>query len=138
MGLITYLLENYDYYAKPEGQDPMGKIIGLGTHGLVTGLFIGITDATLKSHVIAVHKPVHIPSFLNCMGYWMVPLTGMCVAYSTVTYIATNVRNKRDHFNLILGGLKFLSSISHYCYIIYFMIQDRSFGSHKYIFFFYF
>lgn len=96
-GLLEYLEKNYSYYNAPEGEDPVGKIVGLGKYGFFAGGFIGIYDAVLWSHCR------NTLQFLNTAAYWVVPMTGICVTFSAVTYTLTNLRKKDDKWNYFAG-----------------------------------
>ncbi|KAL7300202.1 hypothetical protein TKK_0007045 [Trichogramma kaykai] len=96
---LLYVIENFGYFDKPDGQDPIGKILGLAPYGVVTGTWCTLFDACLVSHC------TNAKQFLNTAGYWMVPLTGMCLAFSGVTYVSTKIRKKDDKVNYVLGAL---------------------------------
>ncbi|XP_058807814.1 uncharacterized protein LOC131673660 [Phymastichus coffea] len=98
-GFFDYLNKNYSYYNAPEGQDPVGKLVGLGKYGFISGTMISLYDACLWSHC------VNAAQFFNTFGYWVAPMTGMCLAFSTVTYSLCRFRNKDDKLNYIGGAL---------------------------------
>lgn len=94
------MLEEFQYYAKPEGQDPVNKLMGLAKYGIINGTFISVIDACLYS------KCQNTPQFLNTFGYWVVPMTGICLAFSAITYISTSIRGKDDKWNYVFGGIE--------------------------------
>ncbi|XP_014213889.1 uncharacterized protein LOC106643318 [Copidosoma floridanum] len=97
MGVLLNLLENYQYYNAPEGQDPLGKIVGFGKWGFTSGAMAGLFDAVLIS------KCQNASQFFNTAGFWVVPMTGMCVTFSSVTYLMNKVRGVDDHINYVAG-----------------------------------
>ncbi|OXU18890.1 hypothetical protein TSAR_016865 [Trichomalopsis sarcophagae] len=99
MVLLRIMMEKFNYYDKPEGEDPIGKIMGLAKYGILTGGFLTIYDACMYSQC------ANAAQFFNTAGYWMLPITGMCVTFSAVTYTATNLRKKDDKINYVLGAL---------------------------------
>lgn len=101
MVLLKVMMEKFHYYDKPEGEDPIGKIMGLTKYGILTGGFFTFYDACMISQC------TNAAQFFNTAGYWMLPITGMCVTFSAVTYAATNIRKKDDKINYVLGGIYF-------------------------------
>lgn len=98
LGIREYLLKNFQYYDKPEGQDPINKLLGVSKYGLMTGSSIAIFDGIFYSSCKTTLQA------LNTWGFWTVPLTSMGLAFASVTYISTNVRGKDDLTNYMLGG----------------------------------
>lgn len=96
--LVNMGFSKFDYYAKPEGQDPVNKLMGLAKYGIATGLYCTLVDWTMYSHCTTTLQ------VLNTAGYWVVPCVGMCAAFSSVTYAATTLRKKDDIWNYVFGG----------------------------------
>lgn len=96
--MLRYFFDKFDYYAKPEGQDPLNKIVGVSKYCAFTGILIGTND------IIAISKTKTFYDSARCLGFWVVPLTGMGCAFASTTYIATNLRGKDDPWNYVIGG----------------------------------
>lgn len=84
------LLSNYQYYAKPEGEDYFTKMCATNKYAIQAAAVIGTFDVTLYSHAKGV-----IPIASRYM-YWLGPGVGMATAFTTVTYAATQLRGKDD------------------------------------------
>ncbi|XP_051159274.1 NADH dehydrogenase [ubiquinone] 1 alpha subcomplex subunit 11 [Leptopilina boulardi] len=95
---LRYFFDKFDYYAKPEGQDPLNKIVGVSKYCAFTGILIGTND------IIAISKTKTFYDSARCLGFWVVPLTGMGCAFASTTYIATNLRGKDDPWNYVIGA----------------------------------
>jgi len=97
MGILLDYLEDYQYYNKPEGQDPVGKIVGFGKWGFASGCYISTLDCTMYS------KCQNFKQCLNTCAFWIVPMTGMCVTFASVTYLMNSIRKTDDHINYVTG-----------------------------------
>ncbi|KAK0168866.1 hypothetical protein PV327_002630 [Microctonus hyperodae] len=87
------------YYDSPEGKNPWEKIWGLTKYAIPTGIFFSTADAVL------ITQARNALEAANVLGYWMVPLIGLSTAFTSVTYIATNLRGKDDKLNYACGVL---------------------------------
>lgn len=95
---FTEIFRKFNYYAEPEGHDPLNKVVGVAKYGAYTGLFLGGFDIMLVSKTTTLYDSV------RCLGFYMVPLMGMGAAFASTTYIATNLRGKDDPWNYVIGG----------------------------------
>lgn len=95
--IVTYLLNNWKYSNAPEGQRPFEKVFGLSKYGFMAGCGIGIYDCTLLS------QQYNLWGAMNCMSYWVIPLTAMCATFASVAYTSTKIRGKDDYTNYILA-----------------------------------
>lgn len=95
---LKHLFAKFDYYAQPEGHDPLNKLMGISKYAVATGTFIGMTDILMKS------KTTTLYDSSRCLGFWIIPLTGMGCAFASTTYMATNLRGKDDPFNYVIGA----------------------------------
>lgn len=95
-----FLLLNYknsplftrQYYDQPEGHDLVGKLIATNRYSIAAGYFVGSIDVALYT------KPNNLVGALGRFAFWITPFVGMATAYTTVTYAATQVRNKDDTY----------------------------------------
>jgi len=97
MGILEYFANNWKYSNAPEGQRPFEKIVGLTKFGVGGSFMIGSYDCILLSQT---------PTFwttVNCMSYWMVPITAMCATFASVAYTSAKLREKDDYFNYALA-----------------------------------
>jgi ABC-type branched-subunit amino acid transport system permease subunit len=97
MGIITHFLNNWKYSNAPEGERPLEKVIGLTKFGMGGSIMMGAYDCILLSQT---------PTFwttVNCMSYWMVPITTMCATFASVAYASTKLRQKDDYCNYALA-----------------------------------
>ncbi|XP_018347438.1 PREDICTED: uncharacterized protein LOC108751651 [Trachymyrmex septentrionalis] len=97
--LIRYFWNNWRYSNAPEGQQPFEKVVGLSKYGFITGLGIGTYDSVMISQTTGFWSTV------NCISYWVVPLTAMCATFASVAYTTTKIRGKDDYFNYIVASL---------------------------------
>jgi len=95
--LITYFWKNWRYSNAPEGQQPFEKVVGLTKYGLVGSVGVGIYDSILLSQTAGFWNT------LNCLSYWVVPITAMCATFASVAYTSTKIRGKDDYLNYILA-----------------------------------
>jgi len=95
--LITYFWNNWRYSNAPEGQQPFEKVVGLSKYGFITGLGVGAYDSVILSQTTGFWNTV------NCMSYWIVPLTAMCATFASVAYTTTKIRGKDGYLNYILA-----------------------------------
>ncbi|KYN10130.1 PREDICTED: uncharacterized protein LOC108769241 [Trachymyrmex cornetzi] len=97
--LITYFWNNWRYSNAPEGQRPFEKVVGLSKYGFITSLGIGTFDSVFISQTAGFWNTV------NCMSYWVVPITAMCATFASVAYTTTKIRGKDGYFNYVLASL---------------------------------
>ncbi|XP_011699736.1 PREDICTED: uncharacterized protein LOC105457029 [Wasmannia auropunctata] len=97
--LVTYMWENWRYSNAPEGQRPFEKVVGLTKYGLAGSAGVGIYDCILISQTAGFWQTV------NCMSFWVVPVTAMCATFASVAYATTKIRGKDGYFNYILASL---------------------------------
>lgn len=97
MVIITYLANNWKYSNAPEGQRPFEKVIGLSKYGFGAGLAIGLYDSTLLSQRYTFWGAV------NCVSYWVVPITAMCATFASVAYTTTKIRGKDGYANYMIA-----------------------------------
>ena len=97
-GFYSEFSKKYNYYAQPEGKDPLGKVFGLYKYGLLSSTFITVYDSFLLSNC------QNAVQFFNTAGFYFVPIAGMCLSYSTVTYALTHLRGD-DAWNGVIGGI---------------------------------
>jgi len=97
--LITYFWNNWRYSNAPEGQQPFEKVVGLSKFGFVGSFGVGVYDAILISQTTGFWQT------MNCLGYWVVPITAMCATFASVAYTTTKIRGKDDYANYILAAI---------------------------------
>lgn len=95
--LITYFWKNWKYSNAPEGQRPFEKLVGLTKYGFVGSLGAGIYDSILISQTTGFWSTV------NCLSYWVVPITAMCATFASVAYTTTKIRGKDGYLNYFLA-----------------------------------
>lgn len=95
--MIKYFCENWKYSNAPEGQQPFEKVIGLSKYGFASGLVMGTYDSVILSQTAGFWNT------LNCLSYWVVPVTAMCATYASVAYTSTKIRGEDDYANYILA-----------------------------------
>lgn len=93
------LLGKPDYYDSPEGQNPWEKIWGLSKYAVATTMGMSIMDCF---YITQCRNAVEV---LNCTAFWGVPLVSMAVTFSSMTFMATNIRGKDDKVNYAIGGI---------------------------------
>ncbi|KAJ8681541.1 hypothetical protein QAD02_017333 [Eretmocerus hayati] len=92
-------LNKYQYFRSPDGTDPVHKIMGLTKIGWLASGYLTLIDTCL------ITRTRNAAQFFNTAGFYFVPITGMCLTFSTVTYAMTNLRKKDDHWNYVAGAL---------------------------------
>lgn len=97
--LLTYFWKNWRYSNAPEGQNPFEKVVGLTKFGFVGSIGVGTYDAVLLSQTAGFWSTV------NCLSYWIVPVTAMCATFASVAYTTTKIRGKDGYLNYILASL---------------------------------
>lgn len=97
--LLPYLFNNWKYSNAPEGKQPFEKVFGLAKYGAITGASIGIYDCTIMSQAYTFWEAV------NCMSYWVLPLTAMCATFASVAYATTKIRGKDGYANYITASM---------------------------------
>ncbi|XP_020279675.1 uncharacterized protein LOC109852688 [Pseudomyrmex gracilis] len=99
MYLLEYLAHNWKYSNAPEGQAPFEKVIGLTKFGFGASFGIGIYDCVLLTQAYQFWEVV------NCMSYWMIPITAMCATFASVAYTVTKIRGQDGYVNYALASL---------------------------------
>lgn len=95
--MLPFLLNNWKYSAKPEGQQPFEKVLGLSKYGFCTGAIIGVHDCAMVSQTFTLWET------LNTMSYWVIPITAMCATFASVAYTVTKIRGKDDYAGYFLA-----------------------------------
>lgn len=78
------------YYAKPAGEDYVGKMFATNRLTMSAALGCSVIDILMISHP---------KGFLPTAGrfmYWMGPAVGMATAFTTGAYLSTQLRGKDD------------------------------------------
>ncbi|XP_012145305.1 uncharacterized protein LOC100876696 isoform X2 [Megachile rotundata] len=92
-------LGKYFYYAKPDGEDLMGKILTSVRMTSMFGIVVGAHDAILR-HMSK--SPLHkIVIGFRPVAY----LSGIGFVFANVTYMSTRMRGKDDALNHGIGAL---------------------------------
>lgn len=92
-------LKRAEYYAHPEGEDLLTKVMATNRYAFMIGGLIGSYDIVMYSK--------HLKGFQPNMGrvlYWVLPFVGMANAYTFTTYALTRARGKDDNWNCAAGG----------------------------------
>ncbi|XP_011497164.1 PREDICTED: uncharacterized protein LOC105361610 [Ceratosolen solmsi marchali] len=94
--ILSKLRKDYEYFKKPAGQDPMGKLIG-STYFIMPVFFFAISS--LKSVLVYNNWQM-----LNMISYWVVPISTMILTCTSVTFASAYLRKKDDTLNHYFGG----------------------------------
>jgi NADH dehydrogenase (ubiquinone) 1 alpha subcomplex subunit 11 len=78
------------YYAKPEGEDYVGKMMATNRYMIQGALGAATTDIIMYSH-----PKGYLPTIAR-LAWWLGPAIGVASAFTTGAYVATNVRGKDD------------------------------------------
>lgn len=95
--LMTYFWNNWRYSNAPEGQQPFEKVVGLSKYGFISSFGFGVYDSMILSQTTGFWNTI------NCISYWVVPVTAMCATFASVAYTTTKIRGKDGYFNYILA-----------------------------------
>jgi hypothetical protein len=109
--VILSTLFNRRYHDKPEGQDPVGKLFAPLKVTLTTSLAISMLQ------VMQFGRELYILPTINQCLFWIVPMCSTCLAFTSITYISTNLRKKDDAINYLAGGNQFV-------HVYIFMVKD--------------
>lgn len=88
-----FLWTTWRYSNAPEGQRPFEKIFGLSKYGFCGSVVMGLYDCALFT------RPQTFWTSVNCISYWVVPVTAMCATFASVAYTSAKLREKDDYFN---------------------------------------
>lgn len=78
------------YYAKPEGEDYIGKLAASNRHAVTAAVGVSMIDV-----IMVAHPKGFLPTVSRFM-YWIGPAVGMATAFTTTTYAATRLRGQDD------------------------------------------
>lgn len=78
------------YYAKPEGEDYVGKMCATNRYAIQGALGAASLDVIMYSH-----PKGYLPTIAR-FGWWLGPAIGMASAFTTTTYMANRLRGKDD------------------------------------------
>ncbi|XP_076162558.1 uncharacterized protein LOC143144229 [Ptiloglossa arizonensis] len=92
-------LKNYKYTAKPEGQDPVGKIGSCLKFTVPFSIMVSGHDIFIQSQCTT------LSSACKRLLFWTIPINGMGFIFPTVTLISTRIRGKNDPLNHVMGAL---------------------------------
>lgn len=79
------LFKTASYYAKPEGEDYIGKLVATNRHMLLAALPLASLDVLMYT------KPNTYLGTLARYGKWVVPAMGMATMFTTGVYAATRI-----------------------------------------------
>lgn len=96
---LTMWLKNYKYTAKPEGQDPVGKIGSCLKFTVPFSIMVSGHDIFIQSQCTT------LSSACKRLLFWTIPINGMGFIFPTVTLISTRIRGKNDPLNHVMGGM---------------------------------
>lgn len=82
------------YYAKPEGEDLLGKVIAINRNVLPYGFVSGITHACMHSNAVGIQATT------GRVFHMMWPVTGAATAFATVSYFGCKIRGQDDLYVL--------------------------------------
>lgn len=88
----------YKYYDTPDGQDCLKKLAVATKYGAIYGLFTSALDVLCISH------PKGYGATFARIGYVTLPFLGVGATFATSTCLLTDLRNKDDHLNYLIGG----------------------------------
>ena len=93
------ILTKYKYFEKPDGEDPLGKVLSCLKIGLYASVPVTITDimahTQCKTFTHAFQRAV----------FWMVPLNGIAVTFPSIMFISASIRGKDDALNHAIGAI---------------------------------
>lgn len=78
------------YYAKPAGEDYVGKMFATNRLTMSAALGSSIVDILMVSH------PKGYLQTASRFMYWMGPAMGMASAFTTGTFLSTKLRGGKD------------------------------------------
>lgn len=94
------MLANYYkqyYYNTPEGNEPFLKIGRACLYGFYASVMVGAMDT------IAWSRAANFAEGVNCMAYYVIPITATAATFAAATYSVTKIRGKDDNFNGLIG-----------------------------------
>jgi NADH dehydrogenase (ubiquinone) 1 alpha subcomplex subunit 11 len=83
-------LFNAQYYAKPAGEDYVGKMYATNRIAVSAALGVATMDILMYSH-----PKGYLPT-ISRLGWWVGPAIGMASAFTTGHYLSTRIRGKDD------------------------------------------
>ncbi|KAK4885106.1 hypothetical protein RN001_001377 [Aquatica leii] len=95
---MSILEGNESYFDYQDGDKTEKKLWIATKHVGLAALFASTADVLLYSH------PKGYAAALGRYGYFCVPLLGMSSAFVLFTDLATNIRNKNDKLNWVIGA----------------------------------
>lgn len=93
------ILTKYKYFEKPDGEDPLGKILSCLKIGIYASVPVTITDIMAHSHC-----KTFTHAFQRAV-FWIVPINSIAVTFPSIMFISASLRGKDDPLNHAIGGM---------------------------------
>lgn len=78
------------YYAKPEGEDYVGKMMATNRYAIQGALGAATTDI-----IMFTHPKGYLPTIAR-VAWWLGPAVGMASAFTTGSFLMNRIRGKDD------------------------------------------
>ncbi|XP_015428785.1 PREDICTED: uncharacterized protein LOC107185585 isoform X1 [Dufourea novaeangliae] len=99
------------YFAKPDGEDPLGKIQACLYPCIKLSMLASVHDVLLRSNC---------KTFAHAgqrVAFWMVPSAVVGTIFPSIVYMSTRLRGKDDSINHAMGALSILPILQRWFHI---------------------
>ena len=93
------ILTKYKLFEKPDGEDPLAKLLSCLRIGIYASVPVTITD--IMAHT---QCRTFTHAFQRAV-FWMVPINAIALTFSSVLFISASIRGKDDALNHAIGAI---------------------------------